>query len=136
MTGSTSGIGLGITRGFPEAGADVAINGFGKAEAIERERADLDGLGAGAVVYDGAEMSTPDEIMAMVDPDHSSSPGAGGVAARLSVAPVARFRSAMTALVVDGTVSVVGASPMRSRRPSEGAVGEAGEALLLGIARR
>ena len=42
----------------------------------------------------------------------------------------------MTALAVDGRGSIGGTSPMRSRRPSEGAVGEAGEALLVGVARR
>ena len=67
VTGSTSGIGLAIARGFAEAGANVVINGFGDATDIERERAALDALGAGRVVYDGADMSKPDEIVAMVE---------------------------------------------------------------------
>lgn len=66
VTGSTSGIGLGIARGFAEADANVVLNGFGDAAAIEEERAALDGLGAGRIVYDGADMSKPDEIVAMV----------------------------------------------------------------------
>mgnify|MGYP006274972971 CR=1 FL=1 len=47
VTGSTSGIGLGIARGFAEVNANVILNGFGDAEAIEAERAMLDGLGSG-----------------------------------------------------------------------------------------
>lgn len=66
VTGSTSGIGLGIAHGFAAAGANVVINGFGDADDIEKERVQLDTLGAGAVVYDGADMSQPDEITAMV----------------------------------------------------------------------
>lgn len=66
VTGSTSGIGLGLARGFAEADANVVINGFGDSEAIEQERALLDTLGAGRVVYDGADMSKPDQIVEMV----------------------------------------------------------------------
>lgn len=66
VTGSTSGIGLGIARGFAEADANVVLNGFGDAAEIERERAALDGISAGRVVYDGADMSKPDEIVAMI----------------------------------------------------------------------
>jgi len=66
VTGSTSGIGLGIARGFAQAGANVVLNGFGDADEIERERAMLDTLGGGRVAYDGADMSKPDEITAMV----------------------------------------------------------------------
>ena len=54
VTGSTSGIGLGLARGFAAAGASVVLNGFGRADEIEATRAELDGLGAGSVVYDGA----------------------------------------------------------------------------------
>lgn len=66
VTGSTSGIGLGIAKGFAEAGAHVVLNGFGDADAIETERAALDALGTGKVVYNGADMSKPDEIVQMV----------------------------------------------------------------------
>ena len=66
VTGSTSGIGLGLAEGFAKAGANVVINGFGDPEEIEAERARLDGLGAGTVVYDGADMSDPDAIEAFV----------------------------------------------------------------------
>ena len=66
VTGSTSGIGLGLAEGFAATGANVVINGFGDPAEIEAERARLDGLGAGTVVYDGADMSDPDAIEAFV----------------------------------------------------------------------
>lgn len=65
VTGSTSGIGLGIARGFAEAGINVVLNGFGDRDEIERTRAELDALGP-RVVYNGADMSKPDEIIEMV----------------------------------------------------------------------
>jgi 3-hydroxybutyrate dehydrogenase len=62
VTGSTSGIGLGIARAFAADGANVVINGFGPAEAIEAARRELDGLGAGTALYHGADMTRPAEI--------------------------------------------------------------------------
>ena len=41
VTGSTSGIGLGIARAFAAAGADVMLNGFGHADEIEFTRSEL-----------------------------------------------------------------------------------------------
>jgi 3-hydroxybutyrate dehydrogenase len=67
VTGSTSGIGLACAKALAAEGAAVMINGFGDADAIEAERASLaDASGAGAL-YDGADMSKPDAIYAMVD---------------------------------------------------------------------
>ena len=42
VTGSTSGIGLAIARAMAKEGANVLINGFGKSEDIERERAAIE----------------------------------------------------------------------------------------------
>ena len=66
VTGSTSGIGLGLARGFAKAGANVVLNGFGEADAIEALRSELDAKSEGAVSYDGADMTKPDEIETMV----------------------------------------------------------------------
>ena len=42
VTGSTSGIGLAIARGFASAGANIVLNGFGAAADIEKERAAIE----------------------------------------------------------------------------------------------
>ncbi len=65
VTGSTSGIGLGIARGLAEAGANIVINGFGNPDAIEKERTEIERLGV-KCVYDGADMTKPDEIKRLV----------------------------------------------------------------------
>ena len=65
ITGSTSGIGLGIATGFAKEGMNVVINGFGKPEDIEKERKTLEGFGVKAV-YNPADMTRPDQITAMV----------------------------------------------------------------------
>lgn len=67
VTGSTSGIGLGIARGFATANANVVVNGFGDPDEIAREVAALDTLGTGDVLYDPADMSKPKEILAMIE---------------------------------------------------------------------
>ena len=66
ITGSTSGIGLAYARALAGEGAKVMINGFGKPEDIEAERANLEKLGAPAARYSAADMTKPDEIVAMV----------------------------------------------------------------------
>ena len=66
VTGSTSGIGLGIARALAGAGADVMLNGFGDAAAIEQLRAGLAQEFGVKVAYSGADMSQPEQINAMV----------------------------------------------------------------------
>ena len=66
VTGSTSGIGLGIATALAEAGANVMLNGFGDAAEIERIRADLAGRCGVQVLYSGADMSKPEQVTAMV----------------------------------------------------------------------
>jgi 3-hydroxybutyrate dehydrogenase len=64
ITGSTSGIGLGIAIAFSRAGARVMLNGFGKPEEIEAAKAAVAAVGA-APLYHGADMSKPEEVRAM-----------------------------------------------------------------------
>jgi len=66
VTGSTSGIGLGIARTLAARGADIMMNGFGDAAAIEKLRAGLAsefGVRAG---YSNADIGKPVEIAGMV----------------------------------------------------------------------
>ena len=65
VTGSTSGIGLAIARGFADAGLNIVLNGFGDADKIEEERKAIEEKGVKAI-YSGADMTKPDEIAAMV----------------------------------------------------------------------
>ena len=67
VTGSTSGIGLGIARGLAGAGADLVLNGFGDAADVARLRDELEREFEVSVAYSGADMSRPDEIAAMID---------------------------------------------------------------------
>ena len=66
VTGSTSGIGLGIVRAMAEAGANVMLNGFGDPAAIEALQEELRGAYDVRVGYHGADMSRPDEVAALV----------------------------------------------------------------------
>jgi 3-hydroxybutyrate dehydrogenase len=65
VTGSTSGIGLGIAHAFAAQGADVMLNGFGNAEEIEATRAEMERRYGVKVRYSGADMSQPAQIRAM-----------------------------------------------------------------------
>ena len=67
VTGSTSGIGLGIAEAFAGAGMNVMLNGFGDAAEIEATRAGLADKYDVQVSYNGADMTKPDEIAALVD---------------------------------------------------------------------
>ena len=66
VTGSTSGIGLGIATQLAARGAHVILNGFGDAAEIERTRAKLAADHGVTVVYDGADLSSEAEIEAMM----------------------------------------------------------------------
>ena len=62
VTGSTSGIGLGVALSLARQGANVVLNGFGDATGPQAQVAEL-GVKVG---YHGADMSKPDDIAAMM----------------------------------------------------------------------
>ncbi|HVB67104.1 MAG TPA: 3-hydroxybutyrate dehydrogenase [Acetobacteraceae bacterium] len=66
VTGSTSGIGLGIARALAAEGADLMLNGFGDPGAIETLRAGIAAEFGVRAFYSGADMSKPEQIAAMV----------------------------------------------------------------------
>jgi 3-hydroxybutyrate dehydrogenase len=67
VTGSTSGIGLACAKALAAEGAAVMINGFGDAGAIEAERKALASVSGAGALYSAADMSKPEEIVAMVE---------------------------------------------------------------------
>ncbi len=67
ITGSTSGIGLGIARSLAAQGADIMLNGFGDAGHIAELRAALEREFKVRIAYHGADMSKPAEIAALVE---------------------------------------------------------------------
>ncbi len=66
VTGSTSGIGLAIARALAKEGANVLINGFGKPEDIEKERAGIETAFGVKAIYSGADMTKPEQIADMI----------------------------------------------------------------------
>jgi 3-hydroxybutyrate dehydrogenase len=67
VTGSTSGIGLGIARALAAAGSAVVLNGFGKPEDIAATQAELAADFNVRVSYSAADMSKPDAIQGMIE---------------------------------------------------------------------
>ncbi len=66
VTGSTSGIGLGIAEAFAASGCSIVLNGFGGADEIDalcKRLAQIHGVG---VVYHPADMSRPEAIEALI----------------------------------------------------------------------
>ena len=66
VTGSTSGIGLGIATSLAAKGVNVVLNGFGDAGEIEKLRAKLAADHGVKVQYDGADLSKQDAIESMM----------------------------------------------------------------------
>ncbi len=66
VTGSTSGIGLGIANRLAAEGANIVLNGFGAAAEIERLRARLAAQHGVTAIYDDADMTRPAAIAGMI----------------------------------------------------------------------
>ncbi|CAN7759819.1 3-hydroxybutyrate dehydrogenase [Caballeronia sp. LjRoot31] len=66
VTGSTSGIGLGIARCLAQAGADVMLNGFGDARDVESQRVALAAEFGCRVAYSAANMAKPAEVRELI----------------------------------------------------------------------
>ncbi|MGH1478030.1 MAG: 3-hydroxybutyrate dehydrogenase [Geminicoccales bacterium] len=65
VTGSSSGIGLGIAESFAKAGVNVMMNGIEPAEQVAEDVARLEGYGT-KIVYSPANMMKPEEVRNMV----------------------------------------------------------------------
>jgi 3-hydroxybutyrate dehydrogenase len=66
VTGSTSGIGLGIARALAGDGCDVMLNGFGDAAAIEQERGILSREFGVKARFNPADLSKPEEVAELI----------------------------------------------------------------------
>ncbi len=66
VTGSTSGIGLGIAKALAAQGADIMLNGFGDAELIKGLMNEISQRFGVRVLHHGADMSKPSEIEDMI----------------------------------------------------------------------
>lgn len=67
ITGSTSGIGLGIAEALANQGSNIVLNGFGDANEIENLRNRLSRDHNVGVSYSGADISKPDQIGEMIE---------------------------------------------------------------------
>lgn len=67
VTGSTSGIGLGIAKALAEAGSAVMLNGFGDRDDIELQRQSLAEAHDVDVAYSDADMALPEAIARMAE---------------------------------------------------------------------
>ncbi len=67
VTGSTSGIGLAIARALAAEGAAIMLNGFGEPGAIEAIRTELASTHAVPVGFDGADLSQPGNVTALIE---------------------------------------------------------------------
>ena len=66
VTGSTSGIGLGIARALAAEGCSLLLNGFGRADKIEALRAEISGRFGVEVFFHGADLTRMEECEALI----------------------------------------------------------------------
>lgn len=65
VTGSTSGIGLGIARALATQGCNIVLNGFGNARDIESIRVDI--ASTTRAIYHSADLTQPDQIADLIE---------------------------------------------------------------------
>lgn len=103
VTGSTSGIGLAYAKALAAQGANLVINGFGEADAIETERVALEQASGAKALYSGHDLTKVDQIEAMMA---EAAKAFGGVdilvnnAGMQHVAPVEEFPVAKWDLII------------------------------------
>ena len=66
VTGSTSGIGLACAKAMAAEGANVVLNGFGDPAQIEELRRGMEAASGGRALYNGADLTRPDAIEALM----------------------------------------------------------------------
>ena len=94
VTGSTSGIGLAYAKALAAQGVNLVINGFGDADAIEKERLALEATSGAKAIYSGHDLTKAEEIEAMMK---AAADAFGGVdilinnAGTQHVAPIEEF---------------------------------------------
>lgn len=66
VTGSTSGIGYGIAAALAEQGANIMLNGFGDAQAVEALRAGLEQQFGIKAAFNGGDLSRPEACEALI----------------------------------------------------------------------
>ena len=69
ITGSTSGIGLGLAKGLADQGVNIMINGFGDDSEIETARKEIESKGV-TCLYNTADMTKSDEIEDLIKEAH------------------------------------------------------------------
>lgn len=67
ITGSTAGIGLAMARALAGKRASIMLNGFGEAVEIRKLQDEIASISGTRVMYDGADVSKPDEASSLVE---------------------------------------------------------------------
>jgi 3-hydroxybutyrate dehydrogenase len=67
VTGSTSGIGLGVARALAQSGAQIVLNGFASSEAVAAEIRGIESDFSVRAIHHGADMAKPAEIAGLIE---------------------------------------------------------------------